>query len=154
MSRAFVKESDQDSTALPELEQSPHPNFVTARGLAALESRVRALEVERTDARAAGDDAALARVARDLRYYQSRRDSARLVEPAAEPTVVRFGVRVYLACPDGQKRAYRIVGEDESDPPAGLLSYVSPLAKALIGLEAGDEVRLAGQLAVIERLER
>jgi hypothetical protein len=43
MSRAFVKESDQDSEVLPERAISPHPNLVTRRGLALLEARVRAL---------------------------------------------------------------------------------------------------------------
>ncbi len=69
MSRAFVKESDQDLSSLPELEISPHPNFVTASGHDALVRRVRELEAERTAARSAGDEARLARVARDLRFF-------------------------------------------------------------------------------------
>ena len=153
MSRAFVKESDRDDETLPDREISAHPNFVTARGLTQLEDRVRDLEQERSDARACDDSGALARAARELRYFQARRDSARLVEPAASPSVVRFGVLVHLECSDGSRRAYRIVGEDEGDPAAGLLSYVSPLARELIGLEPGDEVRLGNLTAVIERLE-
>ena len=154
MSRAFVKESDRDDETLPDREVSPHPNFVTARGLAQLEARVRDLEQERSAARAADDSGAVARTARDLRYYQARRDSARLIEPVASPQVVRFGVLVHLDCEDGSQRAYRIVGEDESDPAAGLLAYVSPLARELIGLEPGDEVRIGQLPAVVSRLER
>ena len=86
MSRAFVKESDRDDETLPDREISAHPNFVTARGLTQLEDRVRDLEQERSDARACDDSGALARAARELRYFQARRDSARLVEPAASPS--------------------------------------------------------------------
>ena len=70
MSRAFVKESDQDTDPLPERPISEHPNLVTARGQSLIEARVRELEAERTIARAAGDASTLARVARDLRYFQ------------------------------------------------------------------------------------
>jgi hypothetical protein len=51
MSRAFVKESDQDQDSLPERTVSAHANFVTARGLALLEQSIQALELERTTAR-------------------------------------------------------------------------------------------------------
>ena len=153
MSRAFVKESDQDPGALPERAVSPHPNLVTARGLAALEARVRELEAGRRAARTAHDAAALAAIARDLRYFQARRDSARLVTPAAAPDAVRFGVLVRLERIDGTQLAYRIVGEDEADPAAGLISYVSPLAKAILGLTAGDDVAVAGASAVILKIE-
>ncbi len=54
MSRAFVRESDGDSAALPERALSTHPNFVTPRGLAAIAARVRELEGERQAARDSG----------------------------------------------------------------------------------------------------
>ena len=60
MSRAFVRESDGDPGALPERAVSTHPNFVTPRGLAAIEARVRELEGERQAARDSGDAAARA----------------------------------------------------------------------------------------------
>jgi transcription elongation GreA/GreB family factor len=153
MSRAFVKESDRDPGELPERALSPHPNLVTARGLAALEARVRELEDRRRAARAANDTAALAAIARDLRYFQARRDSARLVSPPSAPEAVRFGVLVRLERADGTQLAYRIVGEDEANPAAGLISYVSPLAKAMLGLTAGDEIAVAGASAAILKIE-
>ncbi len=153
MSRAFVKETDQDPGTLAELEISPHPNFVTRRGLAALEERVRDIEQQRVTARAAGDAATLARLNRDLRYYQARRESARLVVPPADPAVVRFGMRVTLAMEGGGTRVYRIVGEDEGEPAAGLISYVSPLARALIGLGVGDEVAVGGGRATLVAID-
>ena len=153
MNRAFVKESDHDAESLPERAISPHPNLVTARGLALLEARVRELETERSAARAANDVAVLARIARDLRYFQARRDSARPISPAAHPDQVRFGVRALLKLPDGATQSFQLVGEDEADPKAGLISYVSPLATSLIGLGVGDELPFAGQVAKIVELK-
>jgi transcription elongation GreA/GreB family factor len=153
MSRAFIKESDQDPGVLPERAISPHPNLVTARGLAALAARVHELEERRRAARAANDTATLAGIARELHYFQARRATARLVTPPAVPEAVRFGVLVRLARADGSAFAYRIVGEDEADPAAGLISYVSPLAEALLGLGVGDEVDAAGARAEIVALE-
>ena len=60
---------------------------------------------------------------------------------------VVFGVTVELTDEDnGEKKVYRIVGEDEADARAGLLSFTSPIARALIGKEVGDiaEVRTPG----------
>ena len=153
MSRAFVKESDQEAEPLPERAISPHPNLVTARGLALLETQVRELEVERSAARTANDSAALARTARDLRYFQARRDSARLVTPATHPEQVRFGVRALLRLPGGVERAFQIVGEDEADPKAGLISFVSPLAKALMGKGVGEKMPFGAQTAEIIELQ-
>jgi transcription elongation GreA/GreB family factor len=153
MSRAFVKESDGESEPLPDRAISEHANFVTARGLALLDQAVQALELERSAARAADDKIALARIGRDLRYFQSRRESARLVTPAAEPTVARFGVQVWLELEDGSEKSYRIVGEDEADPARGLLSYVSPLAKSLLGAGVGASIHLGPIAATISRLQ-
>ena len=65
--------------------------------------------------------------------------------PASDRVV--FGTTVNLVDEDnGEKKVYRIVGEDEADIRAGLLSYTSPIARALIGKEVGDivEVRTPG----------
>lgn len=152
MSRAFVKDSDQETETLPERAISEHPNLVTARGLALLEARVRELETERSAARAAADTAALARTARDLRYFQARRESARLIAPLAHPAQVRFGVRVQLRLTDGNERTFQLVGEDEADPAAGLISYVSPLARQLMGKGVGDKLAFAAHTAEITAL--
>ena len=153
MSRAFVKESDQDADPLPERPISEHPNLVTARGLSLIEARVRELEAERSVARSASDASTLARVARDLRYFQARRDSARLVTPPANTQQVRFGMRALLRLADGKECAFRLVGEDEADPNAGLISYVSPLAKSLMGKEVGDHLPFGAQTAEIIALD-
>lgn len=155
MSRAFVREDDQAaaSESLPERALSPHPNFVTPGGLRAIELTVRGLEEAMQAARAANDTVALATTARDLRYWHARLASARVVEPRADPDVVRFGVRVVLGLDDGSERVFRLVGEDEANPAAGSLSWVAPLARELTGCRVGDVVKLQGRDAEILRLE-
>ena len=153
MSRAFVRESDEDPGSLPERPVSAHPNLVTPRGLAAIETRVRELEAQRQAARA-GDDAALrARIERDLRYWSARRASARVVGAAAATDRVRFGMRVTLRLSSGATRAYRLVGEDEADAAQGLLSWVAPLAQSLLGREVGEVVPFQGDEAEIASIE-
>jgi transcription elongation GreA/GreB family factor len=147
MSRAFVRESDADP-ALPERPISPHPNFVTRRGLAAIEARVRELEAQRQAARERDDAALRASIERELRYWSARRASARVVEPAAADRV-RFGMHVTLRLPTGATQAFRLVGEDEADATHGLISWTAPLAQALLGRKAGESVPFQGVEAEI-----
>jgi transcription elongation GreA/GreB family factor len=150
MSRAFVRDSGSDAPdALPDRPISPHPNFVTRSGLAKIDSRLRELEAVRSTALTSEDRAALTGIERDLRYWKQRRSSARIIAPPAAPEIVRFGVAVSLRFDDGAERRYRLVGEDEADPPAGLISWTSPVGSALIGRRAGDIVQVTGRQAQI-----
>ena len=85
------------------------------------------------------------RIHRDLRYWSARRGSAHVQPPPADCSIVRFGCTVTVERDDGRSQTFRIVGEDEADPERGTLSHVSPLARALIGKEVGDTVRVAGR---------
>lgn len=141
MSRAFVKEDDDAVEDLPERPVSAAPNLVTAEGLAAIEAEVARLSEELAGV---GDDrAARARVNRDLRYWSARRSNAQLVAKPSDCSAVRFGCTVTVERDDGRTQRFRIVGEDEADPEKGTLSHVSPLARALLGKEIGDIVRVA-----------
>lgn len=155
MSRAFVRESDQDAAAepLPERIVSPHPNFVTPQGLKQIDAQIRSLETERQAARSDSDTSQLARVARDLRYWSQRRATARVVEPAGQPDTIRFGVEVRLRLEDSSERTFRLVGEDEADPARGLISWVSPLGAMLMGHEPGDTLRVLDTNAEIVELK-
>jgi transcription elongation GreA/GreB family factor len=146
MSRAFVKEPDGSEVFddLPHRIVSSHRNFVTARGLTLIEAEVARLRSELAAATDVTDRGAIARVSRDLKYWTARRASAELVKPAAAGLAVRFGSQVSLLRDDGRRQTYRLVGEDEANPVDGLISYVSPLARALIGRHVGDVVT-AGQ---------
>lgn len=153
MGRAFVREGEAEEP-LPERPVSTLPNFVTPRGLAQLESRLRALEQERSQARARGERQRLAEVERDLRYYVARRANAQLVATPVNPpdkaAQLRFGARARVRMPDGTERSFRVVGEDEAEPGAGLLSHASPLARALLGRAVGDTVAFgAGELELL-----
>lgn len=141
MSRAFVKEDDDAVEDLPDRPISTAPNLVTAEGLASIETEIARLSAELAQV---GDDrAARARINRDLRYWTARRANAQLVPPPDNHDAVRFGSTVTLDRDDGLTQTFRIVGEDEADPETGTLSYVSPLARALIGKNADDTVRVA-----------
>lgn len=147
MSRAFVKESDGDLPEdFPQRAVSEHPNFVTARGLRLIAAQVHELQESREAARQADDKSALARIDRDLRYWRQRRASARLVTPEASPGKARFGTRVQLqALDDDTVRVFTLVGEDEADPAAGRVSWISPIGQSLLGCEVGEEIALQGQ---------
>jgi transcription elongation factor GreB len=144
MNRAFVKEPDEGAPAegLPERQISDHENYVTPAGLRDLETRVGELETRRLEL-LEGDDAddELVYVDRDLRYYTARLESAILVDLARQPRrKVAFGAAVTVSQPGGDRRMFTIVGEDEADLKQGKISYVSPLAEALIDARVGKTV--------------
>jgi transcription elongation GreA/GreB family factor len=150
MSRAFVKDAEDAFEELPERPVSSAPNLVTSEGLAAIEAEVARLTDELT--KAGEDRAERARIGRDLRYWVARRGSAHVIAPPADHNKVHFGNTVALVRDDGLKQSFRIVGEDEADPERGTLSHVSPLARALMGKEAGDSVQVAGHELEIEAI--
>jgi len=150
MAVAFTREEDYESRAadLPDRPISPHPNLVTATGLAAIEAELAAARAAYAAAQAEGgvaaDRTAMARATRDLRYWSARRASAQLTEPGGEPDRVKFGRTVEIEREDGRRQTFRIVGEDEAEPTKGSLSYVSPLATAILGKAAGEVVSVNG----------
>jgi transcription elongation factor GreB len=146
MSRAFVKDdNDSDATeALPELPLSDHPNYVTPHGAAMLRERLATAQARHD---ALKDDATLdqqrelAALERQLRWLNARVASVIEMDLSKQPhDRVAFGATVTVDSPEGERR-WRIVGEDEADAEHGLVSYVSPLAQALLGARVGDEVR-------------
>ena len=144
MSRAFVKEDGPDNEPLPDLPVSPHPNYVTPRGLAALQARLAASQADLAGLRARPDrlDRFPEKAAeRDIRYVEARLRTAIPVDPAAQPRdEVAFGARILVAQADGVEVSYEITGEDEADASAGRIAPHSPLARALLGARVGDVV--------------
>ena len=141
MSRAFVNELDAVEE-LPDRLVSNHPNYVTAEGLVLIDSTITGLRVKLAKAQLESDRNALASVSRDLRYWDTRRATAEIIPSPTDLSAVRFGSVVSIERNDGRRLAYRIAGEDEADPNKGLLSHVSPLARALMGKEVGDVIRV------------
>ena len=156
MAVAFTREEDYEARAadLPDRPISPHPNLVTASGLAAIDAELAAARAAYAAAQADGgisaDRTAMARATRDLRYWSARRASAQPIEPEGAADTVQFGRTVEIEREDGRKQTFRIVGEDEADPARGSISYVSPLARALLGKSVGDDVVVNGaEVAIV-----
>jgi transcription elongation GreA/GreB family factor len=154
MSRAFVKEPEGDvGEPLPERPISSFHNYVTARGLRQIEAAIAELQAAVARASSDEDPLSLRRITRDLNYWKARRATAELVTPPPDAGAVRFGSKVTLKMPAGHRQSFRIVGEDEADPKNGLLSYVAPLARELIGKELGETVSTPGGDAEIVNIE-
>jgi len=150
MSKAFTKESEEDGGLdLPEREISPYPNLVTPTGLQLIDAKIDRHSDAHAQALAAGDREGAARAARELRYWTARRNSAQVQSAPESPDEVRFGAVVNIEREDGRGSSYRIVGEDEADPAKGLLSYVSPLARELMGKGIGEWIEAGATAARI-----
>ena len=74
--------------------------------------------------------------------------------PPLDVDRVQFGSTVTIARDDGRRQTYRIVGEDEADPAKGSISYVSPLARQLVGKPVGDSVRMGASETEIVAITR
>jgi transcription elongation GreA/GreB family factor len=152
LSVAFTKEESAETaseTLLPDRPISPHPNLVTETGLQALQTQLQAAR-EAYEAAQAIDDVNEKRrqsavPLRDARYLTERLRTAQLVPDPASNETVAFGSIVTFSRTDGRVQTYRIVGEDEADPKAGSISFVSPVARLLIGKAVGDVVGSGAQ---------
>jgi transcription elongation GreA/GreB family factor len=145
MSRAFVKET-AETAAPPERMVDDGPNLVTPQGLAQIDGHIARIEAAmKTEANILLRET----LARDLRYWEIRKASAQLVQPAADGTVA-FGATVTISR-NGRSQSFRIVGVDEADASRGLISFRAPLATAILGARAGDIVESAlGEIEVTE----
>ncbi|HBT70682.1 MAG TPA: transcription elongation factor GreA [Agrobacterium sp.] len=158
MSVAFTKEDSAETaaeTVLPDRVISPHPNLVTEAGLKALELQLRLAREACEAANAVEDINERRRLSasplRDVRYFAERIRTAQLMPSPPANGIVAFGSLVTFSRDDGRTQQFRIVGEDEADPASGSMSYVSPVARALMGKTAGDVVNLGGrEIEIIE----
>jgi transcription elongation factor GreA len=77
-----------------------------------------------------------------IRELETKVGAAEVIEPPRDGDRITFGSTVLLKGPDGKEVRYQIVGSDEAEPATGRISVLSPLARTLIGKEAGDEVKV------------
>lgn len=152
MSRAFVRESDVPQ--LPELPPlvSPLPpgarNYLTPHGAGRLRNELARLHEERPKLAAApADDIDAKRelqlLDQRIRYLQESLRTADITETTPGPTdVVRFGTTVTVREATSGETRYRIVGVDETDLDRNWVSWLSPLARALMNAKTGDRVQL------------
>lgn len=164
MSKAFIKENDDEDDAAPPLLQLPAglKNYITPAGYQRLKDELDQLwKVERpalvktiTWAASNGDRSEngdyiygkkrLREIDRRMRFLSKRLDDAAVVDPALRGGCdqVFFGATVTVCGQDGAPRSYSIVGVDEADAGRGLISWVSPLARALLKARVDDVVQL------------
>ncbi|WP_323018019.1 transcription elongation factor GreB [Castellaniella sp.] len=165
MNKAFVKESDRDEDDdLPEIQSLPAgtKNYMTTTGYQTLnDERMHLLNVERPEmvqivswAASNGDRSEngdyiygkkrLREIDRRVRFLTRRLESAEIVDPALQPNrdQVFFGATVHYSDSQGQEFTVTIVGVDEAEPLLGRISWVSPVARALIKAHEGDTVTL------------
>lgn len=158
MSRGFVKDGDQEDVPvvtprafLPE----GYVNYVTAEGLELLRAEREALVRQRDAAGGNESDRRVERMVLGCRLQQLEERISTAVIPSdigSEKHVIGFGAYVTLRINGQKNKTFRIVGADEADASRGLVSYFSPVAKAIYGHCAGDFVRdnLPGEIREIE----
>jgi transcription elongation GreA/GreB family factor len=149
VSRAFVRETDSDTTGFPDRPISAHRNLVTEAGLADIEAALDRFEAAHRAAADQGDREAAATALREVRYWRARRASAEVVKPSEDKSKASFGMTVTVRRDDGREQSFKIVGEDEADPSRGTVSYLSPLARAVLAHGPGETIMIANSEAVI-----
>ncbi|PBP73188.1 GreA/GreB family elongation factor [Pseudomonas syringae] len=145
MSRAFVNEDNAAAEAEQPVERlvSTQINYVTAEGLTLLKKHVGSLQAQHSTQTALGEAADKQRLAdleRDLRYFNQRLQSAQVVAPAVSTEKVQIGSWVTFADEQDNRQRVHLVGEDQADAANGRINWGSPLGRALIGAQKGDEV--------------
>src|SRR6266851_58027 len=165
MSKAFVKESDEDAAELPD-DVPAIPvgvkNYMTPDGHRRLQEELRRLsrderpKVVEVVAWAAGNGdrsengdylygkLRLREIDRRIRFLTKRLESAEIVDPRRQSRhdQVFFGATVTYAASDGAEKTVRIVGIDEADLDRRQVSWISPIARALLKAHEGDVVEL------------
>ena len=173
MNKAFVRESDSDDeeNLSPSLKLPPGTrNYITPAGHARLKDelehlvkRERPHVVEVVAWAASNGDRSengdyiygkrrLREIDRRIRFLTKRIESAEVVDPLRQGNndQIFFGARVTITDADGAENTYTIVGVDETDVSKGHISWISPLARALIKAREGDLIRFQSPVGVRE----
>ena len=156
MSRAFVKEPDGDQaeTDLPVRPQSKHPNYITMKGLEKQKEHLHELILECSALKTSNtlaDKNKIKLLNADITYLKQRVESAIPIKVEAQGRKdIRFGATISLVDENNKQYKFTIVGQDEVDTENGLISWVSPLASALIGKQVGDTIIWARSVGDLE----
>ena len=162
MSKAFTRESEDEEVLAPEPAPPPAKNYISPAGYARLKAELKQLveverpEVVRTVSWAAknGDRSEngdylygkkrLREIDRRVRFLIKRLEAAEVVDSAGRDSdQVFFGSSVRIKTKNGKEQTVTIVGVDETDTAKGRVSWISPVARALIKSREGDKVRLS-----------
>ena len=157
MSKAFTKEDAGGE----ELLRPPRPRsasgekrYITAEGYRALQEELAALSVplsrEQKEAQALLGEGQARQRAHRARQVAATLEEVRVVTEVPDETRVFFGAWIRLEDEAGEETSYRVVGPDEAEVKEGRLSVESPLARALLGKEEGESVRVERPRGAIE----
>ncbi len=157
MSKAFTSEENEDEDFSEPAALPPgFKNYMTPTGEKRLRAEAEQLEKERR-APSGGEMERQNRqrtIERRLRYLTSRLEAAEIIDPLTQPKDhVRFGATVTVSRVQGPAETWRIVGLDEVDLEKGWISWMSPLASALIEKHAGETISFMNQSLTILRIE-
>ena len=152
MSKAFTRD-ENEGPDIPDVVPMASPlapgakNYITPAGAQKLRDELqRLVEVTRPELSDARDDPdakrQLARLDQRIRQLEESLQSAEIVGPPASPEeAVRFGASVTVRESNGEETTYRIVGVDETDAENNWVSWMSPIAKALLNRKRGERIR-------------
>ncbi len=163
MNKAFVREDAPEEDEEPDLPSLPagSKNYMTPAGHARMQAelahlvRVERPEVVNIVSWAAGNGdrsengdyiygkKRLREIDRRIRFLTKRLENALVVDPTQQENMERvfFGATVSVLDEAGKEVSYSIVGLDETDPGRNRISWVSPLARALLKAQIGDSIR-------------
>src|ERR1035437_6666716 len=152
MSKAFTRESDDESGAeqIKSLRPQLPPgtgNYITREGADRMKQRLNGLlekkqaMVTMINAAGTGSEADQRKIESAIRRLQQILDSVVVAEIPVDQDKVAFGAVVMIRHGNGEEAAYHIVGVEEADPERGSISWISPLARALLSRRAGDKVQ-------------
>ena len=157
MSKAFTQESDGgEEFFMPPPLPPGVKNYITPGGAARLATEIKKLQEEKS-LLSASDVAARARrekIDAQLSYLVPRFDAVHVIDPSLQPKDrVLFGARFTLRDGAGAQEVWRIVGLDEMDLDRGDLSWMSPLAMALLDKKSGDTVAFRGRALTLLKID-
>jgi transcription elongation factor GreB len=152
MSKAFTRD-ENEGPDIPDVMPTVSPlapgakNYITPAGAQKLRDELqRLVEITRPELAEARDDPdakrQLARLDQRIMQLEESLQSAEIVStPSGSGDVVRFGACVTVRESDGSETSYRIVGVDETDADENQVSWMSPIAKALLNRKRGEPIR-------------
>ena len=141
MSKAFTRESDDSDSGEVTFSRPPLPpgarNYITKEGAARLNQQLKDLLEKK---QAAGNQTDQRKLESSIRHLQSILNSVVVAEPPIDHEKAAFGAKVTVRDLNGEEETYRIVGVDEANPEQGQISWISPLARAIMSRRVGDRV--------------
>lgn len=147
MSKAFTRESDDSGDEEVSLTRPPLPpgtvNYITREGAERLQQRLNELIDRKVRLTALPNETGLEqrKIESNIRALRQTLNSIVVAQAPPNKDKVAFGATVGIRQPGGEEETYRIVGVDEAEPDNNLISWLSPLARALVSRRVGDKVQ-------------